>query len=37
MTELPEPGVLDRVVLPRVRPAAPDGDLHFDQFFAWAR
>jgi len=34
MMELPEPGVLDRVVLPRARPAAADGDLQFDQSFA---
>jgi hypothetical protein len=34
MMELPEPGVLDRVVLPRARPATADGDLHFDQSFA---
>ena len=27
MTELPEPGVLARAVLPQARPAAADGDL----------
>jgi len=32
--ELPELGVLDRVVLPRARPAAADGDLQFDKSFA---
>jgi|HubBroStandDraft_6_1064221.scaffolds.fasta_scaffold338593_3 hypothetical protein len=31
MTELPEPGVLARAVLPQARPAAADGDLHFDK------
>jgi hypothetical protein len=31
MTELPEPGVLARAVLPQARPAAADSDLHFDK------
>jgi hypothetical protein len=31
MDELPEPGVLARPVVPRGRPTAPDGDLHFDK------
>ena len=31
MAELPEPRVLDRVVLPRARPAAGDGDLQLDK------
>jgi hypothetical protein len=35
MTELPEPGVLARPVLPQARPAAADGDLQFDQSLAW--
>src|SRR5207302_2988382 len=34
MTELPEPGVLARAVLPQARPAAADGDLQFDKSLA---
>jgi hypothetical protein len=34
MTELPVPGVLARAVLPQARPAAADGDLHFDESLA---
>src|SRR5580704_15736483 len=35
MTELPEPGVLARPVLPQAsRPTAADGDLHFDKSLA---
>jgi hypothetical protein len=34
MTELPEPGVIARAVLPQARPAAADGDLQFDKSLA---
>ena len=34
MTELPEPGVLARAVLPQARPAAADGDLQFGKSLA---
>jgi hypothetical protein len=34
MTELPEPGVLARAVLPLARPAAADGDLQFHKSLA---
>jgi DNA-binding CsgD family transcriptional regulator len=34
MTELPEPGVLARAVLPQARPAAAHGDLQFDKSLA---
>ena len=33
-TELPEPGVIARAVLPQARPIAADGDLHFDKSLA---
>ena len=31
MTEIPEPGVLARAVLPQARPTTANGDLQFDQ------